>query len=122
MSDHDALRIRFPLTHNLAHRIASVLLAAICALPALGAETLAGGTIAGVVHDSTGAAIPGVTVTATRSGDTSPPTMAVSGSGGDFKLDRLAPGAYTLDAALDGFQSVSKQMKLVPGQKLDVRL
>ncbi|HET8773551.1 MAG TPA: TonB-dependent receptor [Thermoanaerobaculia bacterium] len=81
-------------------------------------------TVSGVILDDTGSPIPGVTVTAAR--DNGEPAMAVTGmavSGiqGEFTIGDLAPGAYAVEAVLDGFQAVKTQVKLVTGQKLDVK-
>ena len=76
-------------------------------------------TVTGVVHDDSGAAIPGVTVTATREG--AEPAVEVTGMQGEFSIANLTPGAYTIEAVLDGFQPVRSQVKLVTGQKLDIK-
>lgn len=75
--------------------------------------------VTGEVKDDTGSAIPGVTVTASRSAGESP-VVAVSEGDGSFRIENLQPGAYTLEAVLDGFQVVRTQVKLTTGQKLDV--
>ena len=75
-------------------------------------------TVNGVVKDDTGAPIPGVTVVATRA--QSEPSVAVTGMEGEFSIGDLTPGAYSIEAVLDGFQPVKTQVKLVTGQKLDV--
>jgi len=77
-------------------------------------------TISGVVRDDTGAAIPGVTVTATRDSDPGTPLVEVSGNEGEFKISGLRPGAYAIEATLDGFKTVRKNVTLVTGQKIDV--
>ncbi|HEX6088158.1 MAG TPA: TonB-dependent receptor [Thermoanaerobaculia bacterium] len=82
------------------------------------AQTLGSATVAGAVKDDSGAAIPGVTVTATRDGGA--PGVTVTGSEGEFRIDGLTPGAYTIEAVLDGFQPVQSKVKLTTGQKLDV--
>jgi len=75
-------------------------------------------TVAGAVTDDSGASIPGVTVVATR--DQAEPAVTVTGIEGDFRLENLTPGKYSIEAALDGFQPVKTQITLVTGQKLDV--
>lgn len=78
--------------------------------------------VRGTVSDDTGASIPGVTVAATRAGDAGSPAMAVTGMDGVFSIEDLAPGVYTIEALLDGFQPVRSEVKLVTGQKLQLGL
>ena len=75
-------------------------------------------TVGGIVKDDTGAPIPGVTVVAMRG--EAEPSVAVTGMEGEFSISDLAPGAYSVEAVLDGFQPVRTEVKLVTGQKLDV--
>jgi outer membrane receptor protein involved in Fe transport len=82
-------------------------------LVALVAIPIAAETITGSVRDDTGAVIPGVTVTAGGS-------VTVTGTDGTFRITDLKPGTHTIEAALDGFQSVSKQIKLGTGQSIEV--
>ncbi len=84
------------------------------------AQGLGQAVVSGTVRDNTGAAVPGVTVTSTRAGEQSAPILAVTEMDGRFQLADLRPGAYTLEAVLDGFQPVKSSVKLVTGQKLDV--
>lgn len=76
-------------------------------------------SIAGVVRDDTGSVIPGVTITVTREGGGAA-EVAVSGGEGAFRVDGLRPGAYRVEAVLDGFQTISKEVKLAGGQSIDV--
>jgi outer membrane receptor protein involved in Fe transport len=76
-------------------------------------------TVSGVIQDDSGAPIPGVTVVATR--DQGEPAVAVSGMEGEFSIAGLSPGAYSIEATLEGFQPVKTQTKLVTGQQLDVK-
>lgn len=73
--------------------------------------------VQGEVKDDTGSPIPGVTITAIRNETNA---VAVSESDGAFRIEHLQPGAYTLEAILDGFQPVKTQVRLTTGQKLDV--
>ncbi|HEV7766794.1 MAG TPA: TonB-dependent receptor [Thermoanaerobaculia bacterium] len=77
-------------------------------------------TLAGVIRDDSGAAIPGVTVTATRTGEAAEPQLAVTDGEGMFRVADLPPGTYKLEAILDGFQTISKDVKLVTGQTVDL--
>ncbi len=90
-----------------------VVLAACLALaaPALAQTT---GTIVGRVTYQ-GKPMPGVTVTATS------PAMqgtrvAITGASGDFNLPNLPPGLYTLTYAMDGFKTLTGQVKVTLGQ------
>jgi uncharacterized membrane protein len=58
------------------------------------AQTTTTGSIEGVVTDSTGAAVPGVTVTATRQGGRS--TSSTSNEEGLFRIANIEPGMYTV--------------------------
>ena len=60
--------------------------------------------ITGVLKDSSGAVLPGVTVTA-RNQETGLTRMALSGPAGDYRLPALPPGTYTLTAELSGFST-----------------
>ena len=64
------------------------------------------GTIRGVVKDSEGGVLPGVTVTAT-SPSMATPITAVSTTDGTYRLLNLPPGEYTITAELPGFRSRS---------------
>src|SRR5581483_9242121 len=71
---------------------------------------LAGGTVSGVVHDSTGAVVPGASITArTPDGDRS----AVSGTDGTFVIDTPSSGSVTLIVRAPGF--AEKQQSVEPG-------
>jgi Ca-activated chloride channel family protein len=66
--------------------------------------TVQGGTINGTVSDSTGALIPGVTVTATNTESAVSKTTMTDASGA-YTFIGLVPGPYRLTAALTGFQT-----------------
>lgn len=63
------------------------------------------GQIEGRVVDSTGAVLPGVTVTAVNE-DTGISRSAATDAEGDYRLPAIRPGAYTVTAALGGFSTV----------------
>ena len=66
------------------------------------AQTTTTGSIEGVVTDSTGAAVPGVTVTATRQGGRV--TSATTNEEGFFRISNVEPGIYTVSIeAAKGF-------------------
>src|SRR4030095_16813457 len=64
------------------------------------------GTISGRVADSSGAVLPGVTVTAT-SPNLQGSRVVVTSTFGDYVLPLLPPGAYTVTFELMGFQTVT---------------
>jgi hypothetical protein len=83
-------------------------LAAVALLVVSGAFAQTSGRIEGTVQDSNGAALPGVTLTATSS--TLPGNVtAVTDGGGNFRLLSLPPGNYTVAAALEGFNNIEQR-------------
>ena len=60
----------------------------------------------GVVTDSTGLALPGVTVTARRTAGDGPDASTVTDAGGAFAIGGLPPGAYDVTFSLAGFRDV----------------
>ena len=66
------------------------------------------GSLRGIVNDESGAAIPGVIVTATSPQAISP-TVAVTDESGEYRLGNLAPGTYTLTLELPGFLTVRRE-------------
>src|SRR2546421_10281730 len=74
-------------------------------LPAI-AQTQAG--ISGVIHDSTGAVIPGVTVTLTNPA-TNFTRNAISNEAGVYNFPALQPGRYDINVELPGFRTITQQ-------------
>src|SRR4051794_40748476 len=103
-------------------RIPGVLLATLFILcPAAFAQSPTG-TIDGRVMDATGAVLPGVAVTLTHQA-THATREVVSDAEGNFSAPLLPVGAYTLQAALPGFQPVEQHdVTLTVGQTLTLRL
>src|SRR5437870_1762889 len=79
------------------------LIALLAAASVAGAQTFRGG-ISGRVVDSTGAVLPGVTVTATNEATGVSRTTNTSATG-DFSLADLALGVYKVEFSLSGFQT-----------------
>ena len=65
------------------------------------------GTITGLVTDSSGAAIPGATITVTNT-DTNATRDLSTDDIGNYVAARLLPGNYKVEAAFEGFQAQSK--------------
>jgi hypothetical protein len=66
------------------------------------------GTIAGVVKDSSGAVLPGVTVEAASPALIEKTRAAVSDSAGQYSVPQLRPGVYTVTFTLTGFSTVRR--------------
>jgi hypothetical protein len=81
------------------------------------------GTIAGRVVDSSGGALPGVTVEATSPSLPSD-RVTVTGASGDFRLAALPPGTYTVTFTLSGMQAVTRtaQVQLLQDTTVNVTL
>ena len=83
-------------------RVALVPVLLLLAAASAAAQTFRGG-ISGRIVDDAGAVLPGVVVTATNA-DTGITRTTTSSATGDFSLPDVAPGAYIVEAKLDGFQ------------------
>jgi hypothetical protein len=84
------------------------------------AQTFRGG-ISGRVADSTGAVLPGVTVTATNDATGLSRTTTTS-TGGDFSVPDLQLGTYTIEATLQGFQTLRTKVEVMVSQIASVEL
>lgn len=67
-----------------------------------------GGRLAGAVRDASGAALPGVTVTATSEALIGGFRTSMTDEGGQYAFPLLAPGDYTVKAELEGFVPVEQ--------------
>ena len=66
-------------------------------------------TVTGIVQDSSGAVLPGVTVEVSSPVLIEKVRSAVTDSTGRYRLTNLPAGTYTLTAALPGFNSVRRE-------------
>src|SRR2546422_6588178 len=99
----------------------SVVLAMVLTLPSFG-QTF--GQITGVVYDSTGAVVPGVTITVTNP-QTNFTRTALSNETGNYNFPALLPGVYNIKAELSGFQSEvrnSVELQVQQIARIDFRL
>jgi hypothetical protein len=78
------------------------------AVPAA-AQSATTGAIAGVVRDSTGALLPGVTVEASSPALIEKVRVAVSDEQGQYKILELRPGTYAVTFTLPGFATVRRE-------------
>src|SRR5882762_4054523 len=86
------------------------------ALPALAQSQAINGSIEGTVKDSSGAALPGVTVTVTNT-DTGAQRVVISGGEGSYRAPLLPLGKYDVIAELSGFKKFEqKGITLSAGQ------
>ena len=89
-----------------------------------GAQAQFGASLRGTVTDSTGAVIPGTTITLIEKG-TNGTKKSVSDGNGIYTFNALAPGDYRVVAERDGFQKKEvAQVVLIPEQPnaLDIQL
>jgi hypothetical protein len=87
-----------------------MLMALLIASPVAAQETT--GTIEGVVKDTGGAVLPGVTVQAQGPAGT---LVAVSDERGEYRFPRLPSGRYTVKANLEGFTPGTRTVDLTVG-------
>ena len=81
-------------------------LAGIALLPALAAAQTS--AIAGTVKDATGGVLPGVTVEVTSPALIEKTRSSVTDGSGQFKIDALRPGTYSITFVLPGFNTVKR--------------
>ncbi len=80
-----------------------LLFALLLAFPLTATAQVARGTILGVVHDGTGAVIPGVTITITNQ-NTNQTRSIVTDETGSYTAELLPVGTYRVEAELPGFK------------------
>jgi hypothetical protein len=66
------------------------------------------GSILGVATDSSGAVMPGVTVTLSGERLIGGPQTAVTDAAGAYRFDRLPPGTYSVKFELQGFKTIDR--------------
>src|SRR5215467_1334958 len=79
------------------------------------ASVFAQATLTGVVKDSSGAVLPGVTVEAASSALIEKSRSAVTDGTGQYRLTELLPGSYTVTFTLTGFSTVKRENVDVSG-------
>jgi carboxypeptidase family protein len=95
---------------SLATRFATALAvaAALCLVPSSASAQAVTGTLLGNITDSSGGAVPGVTVTATEV-QTNVARTAVTNESGFYLFSSLQNGKYTVSAELQGFKKVVRE-------------
>jgi hypothetical protein len=76
---------------------------------ASGAFAQAAASIAGTVHDTSGAVLPGVTVEASSPVLIEKIRAAVTDGAGQYKIEQLRGGVYTVTFTLSGFQTLKRE-------------
>jgi peptidyl-prolyl cis-trans isomerase A (cyclophilin A) len=72
------------------------------------------GELFGVVKDTTGALLPGVTVTITGPGLTAP-RVAVTNASGAYRFDPVPAGTYAISFKIAGWGPLAREIVVVPG-------
>ena len=72
-------------------------------------QTVASGSIAGIVRDTTGAVLPGVTVEASSPALIEKVRSVVTDAQGNYKIVDLRPGTYTVTFTLPGFATYRRE-------------
>ena len=98
-------------------KIALLVAAVVLFVPAMSpAQSSTSSTIYGVVKDSTGGSLPGVTVTLTSPALQVPEMNAITGADGNYRLTDLPAGVYQLVYDLPGFaRSVRTNVQITMG-------
>jgi Carboxypeptidase regulatory-like domain len=104
----------FRRLHVPAFTALTVIAAAMFIVPSTASAQAVTGTLLGNVNDSSGAAVPGATVTATEV-QTNISRTAVSNETGYYIFSSLKDGSYTVQAELEGFKKVIR-----PDVRVDV--
>jgi iron complex outermembrane receptor protein len=96
-------------------RIVLVLVTVVTVAPALVLGQSGTSTVAGIVRDSLGGAIPGVTIHIVDA-TTSDAQDLFTDENGFYRAEGLTPGAYRIEVTLDGFEPVTRTVTLDLGQ------
>ena len=90
-------------------------------LPASAAAQSASSGIAGVVRDTSGAVLPGVTVEASSPALIENSRTVVTDGDGQYKIINLVPGTYSVTFTLQGFSTIVRQgLELTASSNLPV--
>jgi hypothetical protein len=85
------------------------ILAGIACMTLLPAAAFAQASISGTVKDASGAVLPGVTVEAASPALIEKVRSVVSGGSGQYTIENLRPGAYSVTFTLPGFTTVKRE-------------
>ena len=102
------------MTSAVLQRVRGALALAMLTL-LLPATSYAQATLAGVVRDSSGAFLPGVTVETASAALIEKVRTATTDSTGQYQIVDLRPGTYTITFSLSGFRTVRREAVAVSG-------
>ena len=88
-------------------RLACVFILIVCAGPVMAFGQAASANLTGTAKDTSGAVLPGVTITAVNAG-TNDTRTTVTSADGLYRLTNLPRGTYTVSAELQGFKTLSQ--------------
>lgn len=115
-------RVRKSALKTPSARRGSFLLALVLLLPLALLSQVESGNVVGTVYDTSGAVIPGATVTVKNVG-TAVEHQATTNSNGQFTVTQLQPGTYTVAAQHEGFKRVQQApFALDVNQVIDVQI
>ncbi|WP_353062974.1 carboxypeptidase regulatory-like domain-containing protein [Tunturibacter psychrotolerans] len=110
------------ITRSLRYVLGPAFVAIIFSLCAVSAHAQFRASIQGTVADSSGAVIPGATLTLTDT-DTNHPITAVSNDSGVYNFNALPPDHYNLTVTAKGFkQQVIQDLHIIPEQPNSVNV
>jgi hypothetical protein len=101
---------------------AALLIAVVCMITPLAfSQTITTGDVVGVVSDTSGAVVPGATVTL-KSVDSGETRTETSNGQGQYRFPLLKPGDYILAASTPGLKSNNTRFTLLVGQEQEMNL
>ena len=100
--------------------VVRVAVALACA-PLIFAQTITTGDVAGTVSDSSGAVVPGATITLLYT-DTNETRTALANAAGEYRFTLLKPGEYSISAHTAGLKSNIREFTVLIGQQQVINL
>src|SRR5258705_7165657 len=90
-------------------------LVTVCGLMIFPAAAFAQATLAGTVKDPSGAVLPGVTIEASSPVLIEKTRTALTDAAGQYRIESLQPGTYTVTFTLAGFATLKRDEVMVSG-------
>ncbi len=99
----------------MIRRVLQIVVIALALVPTVALAQTSTGIVAGVVRDSSGGAVPGVSVRIVNQ-TTNAAVDVISDAQGAYRVENLTPGQYRVEASIDGFETAISQVAVVAGQ------